>query len=138
MVITEATASPVAASGQDRHDQARRHLARLRWEDIVASPRYIRPGWGTRVFNGLVVLLTRLGISIYGSRILAVRGRASGQWRTTPVNLLDHAGERYLVAPRGVTQWVRNIRASGEGDQRARRSRGAAHARTPPASPRNA
>ena len=63
-------------------------------------------------------LLTRLGLSVYGSRILAVRGRTSGQWRTTPVNLLTYRGERYLVAPRGVTQWVRNIRASGEGELR--------------------
>jgi deazaflavin-dependent oxidoreductase (nitroreductase family) len=40
-----------------------------------------------------------------------VRGRKTGQWRTTPVNLLTHEGARYLVAPRGVTQWVRNVRA---------------------------
>jgi len=47
--------------------------------------------------------------------VLEVRGRTSGQWRRTPVNLLIVAGERYLVAPRGRTQWVRNLRASGEG-----------------------
>src|SRR5579871_6267702 len=81
--------------------------------------RYIRPDPFTRyVFNPLVLLLTRLGISVYGSRILAVRGRKSGEWRTTPVNLLDFNGQRYLVAPRGVTEWVRNIRVSGTGDLR--------------------
>ena len=42
-------------------------------------------------------------------------GRSSGQPRRTPVNLLDFEGERYLVAPRGETQWARNLRASGEG-----------------------
>src|SRR5438552_14475853 len=66
----------------------------------------------------MVALLTRAGLSVYGSRILAVRGRRSGQWRTTPVNLLVHEGDRYLVAPRGLTGWVRNIRASGAGELR--------------------
>ena len=81
--------------------------------------RYVRPGWFTRhVFNPGVALLTRLGISIWGSRILAVRGRTSGQWRTTPVNLMEYEGDRYLVAPRGTTQWVRNMRAAGEGELR--------------------
>jgi deazaflavin-dependent oxidoreductase (nitroreductase family) len=83
------------------------------------SNRYVRPDWFTaNVFNPFVGLLTQLGISVYGSRVLAVRGRTSGQVRTTPVNLLEYKGERYLVAPRGVTQWVRNIRASGEGELR--------------------
>jgi len=74
--------------------------------------RYVRPDWFTKhVFNPLVAWLTRIGISVYGSRVLAVRGRKSGEWRTTPVNLLEYQGQRYLVAPRGVTQWVRNVRA---------------------------
>jgi deazaflavin-dependent oxidoreductase (nitroreductase family) len=78
--------------------------------------QYQAPDWFTRnVFNRLVAGLTRLGISVLGSRILAVRGRASGEWRTTPVNLLVVGGSRYLVAPRGHTQWVRNLRARGEG-----------------------
>jgi deazaflavin-dependent oxidoreductase (nitroreductase family) len=76
------------------------------------ATRYLRPGWfTTNVFNRLVAGLTRIGISVLGSRILAVRGRKTGIWRTTPVNLLTHDGSRYLVAPRGVTQWVRNVRA---------------------------
>jgi deazaflavin-dependent oxidoreductase (nitroreductase family) len=63
--------------------------------------------------------LTRLGVSIYGSRVLAVRGRKSGEWRTTPVNPLRLPdGTRYLVAPRGNTQWVRNLRAVGTGELR--------------------
>jgi deazaflavin-dependent oxidoreductase (nitroreductase family) len=74
------------------------------------------PGWFTRhVFNPAIAGLTRIGIGIYGARILEVRGRKSGQWRRTPVNPLTFQGERYLVAPRGNTQWVRNLRASGEG-----------------------
>jgi deazaflavin-dependent oxidoreductase (nitroreductase family) len=75
-----------------------------------------RPGRFTRhVFNPLVALLTRLGLSLLGSRVLEVRGRSSGVLRRTPVNLLELDGERYLLAPRGETQWVRNLRASGEG-----------------------
>ena len=75
-----------------------------------------RPGWVTsHVFNPFVGLLTRLGISLFGSRVLEVRGRKSGEPRRTPVNLLRLGGERYLVAPRGDTQWARNLRVAGEG-----------------------
>ena len=88
------------------------------------AERYVRPDWfTTHVFNRIVAFFTRLGLSVYGSRVLAVRGRTTGEWRTTPVNLLSHERERYLVAPRGVTQWVRNIRASGEGELRLGRRR---------------
>lgn len=83
----------------------------------VTSPRYVEPGWFSRnVFNPVVALLTRAGVSVWGSRVLRVRGRKSGQIRETPVNLLTVDGVRYLVAPRGVTQWVRNLRAAGVGD----------------------
>ena len=75
-----------------------------------------RPGWFTsHLFNPLVSLPMRLGISVLGSRVLEVPGRSSGQPRRTPVNLLVLDGQRYLVAPRGETQWVRNLRASGGG-----------------------
>ena len=76
-----------------------------------------RPGWFTRrIFNPIVALFTRSGLSLLGSRVLEVRGRSSGAPRRTPVNLLVLDGERYLVAPRGETQWVRNLRAaSGDG-----------------------
>lgn len=77
---------------------------------------YRAPGWFTRhIFNGMVAGATRLGISVWGSRILEVRGRTSGEWRSTPVNLLAVGSERYLVAPRGETQWVRNMRVAGGG-----------------------
>jgi deazaflavin-dependent oxidoreductase (nitroreductase family) len=78
--------------------------------------RFQRPGWFTKhVFNRVVASLTKLGISVAGSRVLEVRGRKSGEWRRTPVNLLTFEGDRYLVAPRGHTHWVRNLRASGRG-----------------------
>ena len=75
-----------------------------------------RPGWFTaNVFNRIVAALTGRGVSLLGSRVLEVKGRSSGAPRRTPVNLLDFDGERYLVAPRGETQWARNLRVSGEG-----------------------
>jgi deazaflavin-dependent oxidoreductase (nitroreductase family) len=75
-----------------------------------------RPGWFTRhIFNPVVALFTKAGLSLLGSRVLEVRGRSTGEPRRTPVNLLELDGQRYLVAPRGETQWVRNLRASGEG-----------------------
>jgi deazaflavin-dependent oxidoreductase (nitroreductase family) len=80
------------------------------------ADNYQRPGWFTKhVFNPLVAGLTRLGLSVAGSRVLEVRGRKSGEWRRTPVNPLEFEGQRYIVAPRGETQWVRNLRVSGAG-----------------------
>ncbi|HEY8546318.1 MAG TPA: nitroreductase family deazaflavin-dependent oxidoreductase [Acidimicrobiales bacterium] len=74
---------------------------------------YRKPGWFTRnVFNRAVAGLTRLGVSVWGSRVLEVPGRSTGVPRRTPVNLLDHDGRQYLVSPRGEGQWVRNVRAN--------------------------
>lgn len=77
------------------------------------SRRYLKPGWFTRyVFNNVVKGLTRLGISVSGSRVIEVRGVKSGEPRQTAVNLLTIDGTEYLVSPRGETQWVRNLRAA--------------------------
>ena len=83
---------------------------------MVPEPRYLEPGWfTTRVFNPTVQLMTRMGIDVWGSRVLEVRGRKSGEWRSVPVNLLVLDDEQFLVAPRGQTQWVRNLRVAGSG-----------------------
>lgn len=80
----------------------------------ATQPYYREPGWITmRVFNPMIAGLTRLGISVWGSRILEVRGRTSGEPRQVPVNLLQYEEQPYLVAPRGQAQWVRNVRADG-------------------------
>jgi deazaflavin-dependent oxidoreductase (nitroreductase family) len=80
---------------------------------------YRPPGWFTRnVFNRSTVFITRHGVSVRGSRELRVRGRQSGEWRVVPVNLLFEGDQRYLVAPRGQTQWVRNLRVAGTGELR--------------------
>jgi len=68
-----------------------------------------------RLMNGSVAALTKAGISLRGSRVLSVRGRKSGRWYSTPVNPLSYGGGRYLVSPRGQTQWVRNMRVAGGG-----------------------
>ena len=82
----------------------------------MPADRYIKPGlFTTRVFNPAVAFLARrLGRRMKGARVLSVQGRKTGQWHSTPVNPLSFAGQRYLVAPRGETQWVRNIRVSHE------------------------
>jgi deazaflavin-dependent oxidoreductase (nitroreductase family) len=86
--------------------------------------KYDRPDWATKhLFNPMIAGATRLGLSMRGSRILAVRGRKSGEWRTTVVNLLNYDGKCYLVAPRGNTQWSRNVRAAGGGELRLGRKR---------------
>lgn len=80
----------------------------------VDPHRYVRPsGRGDRWANAVIRWLTAHGISLRGSRVLTVAGRRSGLPRSTPVNLLRHGGEHYLVAPRGRTEWVRNVRAAG-------------------------
>ena len=83
-----------------------------------AEPRYLTPKRADELFGSVVARLTRMGLSVAGSRVLAVRGRTSGEWRTVPVNPMTVDGERYLVAPRGHTQWVRNMRAAGGGELR--------------------
>ncbi len=77
---------------------------------------YEKPTSVDKAFNATVAWLTRRGISVWGSRVLRVRGRKSGQWRSNPVNVLTVDGARYLVAPRGETEWVRNFRVAGEGE----------------------
>lgn len=78
-----------------------------------ATAHYQRPGWFTKnVMNRAVAWLTRRGFSVWGSRVLEVRGRRSGLPRRVPVNLLTVDGVDYLVAPRGHAEWVRNVRAA--------------------------
>ena len=67
-------------------------------------------GSSTRLF----ALLIGLGLGLPHNYLLGVRGRRSGRWYSTPVDVLVHGESRFLVAPRGETQWVRNARASGQ------------------------
>ena len=83
---------------------------------------YHEPDWFTRnMFNPFVAVLHKLGLSVQGSQTLAVRGRKSGEMRTNPVNPFELNGRTYLLAPRGTTQWVRNMRVAKEGELRSGR-----------------
>ncbi|ACY99486.1 MULTISPECIES: nitroreductase/quinone reductase family protein [Thermomonospora] len=79
--------------------------------------RYVEAGRLAAVPNAIVRWLAEHGVSLFGTRVLYVRGRKSGRRRSTVVNLLTMDGERYLVCPRGNSQWVRNLRAAeGRGE----------------------
>ena len=78
------------------------------------AAHYKEPDWFTRhIFNSVVKGLTRMGVSVWGSRVLEHRGRTTGELHHVPVNLLTVDGTQYLVSPRGQTQWVRNVRHAG-------------------------
>jgi deazaflavin-dependent oxidoreductase (nitroreductase family) len=81
-----------------------------------------RPTGFEQLANKLVGGLVKLGIGPGSMRTLFVRGRKSGKLYSAPVNLLELDGTRYLLAPRGVTQWVRNLRVAGTGELRRGRS----------------
>ncbi|HVS88479.1 MAG TPA: nitroreductase family deazaflavin-dependent oxidoreductase [Candidatus Acidoferrum sp.] len=72
-----------------------------------------------RIFNRAFGFFVGLGLGLPHNYLLQVRGRKTGRIYSTPINLLVvglswSGGERYLVAPRGRTQWVRNVEAAGE------------------------
>ena len=92
----------------------------------MSEDHFQQPGWFTRnVFNKAVAGFTRTGISLMGSRVLEVKGRKSGQWRSTPVNLLEVDGRQVPGRP---------ARQHPVGAQHARRGRRPAEA--PAARPR--
>jgi deazaflavin-dependent oxidoreductase (nitroreductase family) len=78
-----------------------------------SSTQFTKPAAIDRFFNRAFGLLIRLGVGLSHNYLLEVRGRKTGRTYSTPVNLLEHGGKKYL-APRGYTQWVRNVIASGE------------------------
>jgi deazaflavin-dependent oxidoreductase (nitroreductase family) len=77
-------------------------------------PSFRAPSAGERVFNRIFGFLVGLGLGFSYNYLLQVRGRKSGRIYSTPIDLLELGGKRFLVAPRGHTQWVRNAKAAGE------------------------
>jgi deazaflavin-dependent oxidoreductase (nitroreductase family) len=67
----------------------------------------------TRMRDALFLALLSAGVNMGTTSLLTVRGRTSGQPHTVPVILVEQDGQRFLVAPYGVVQWVRNLRAAG-------------------------
>jgi len=86
-------------------------------------PVFLEPKPIEKIFNRAFGYFVGLGIGPGYMYLLQVRGRKSGRLFETPVNLLDVEGKRYLVAPRGRTQWVRNAEAAGEITLKKGRSR---------------
>ena len=78
------------------------------------SSQFTRPSAIDRFINRVFGFLVKIGLGLPHNFLLEVRGRKSGRVYSTPVNVLGRNGKRYLVAPRGYTQWVRNVVASGE------------------------
>jgi deazaflavin-dependent oxidoreductase (nitroreductase family) len=79
------------------------------------STHYAKPSAPVQLMNRFMSILASMGIGPKKMVTFEVRGRKSGEPRSVAVNVLEHEGERYLVAPRGETEWVRNVRAAGEG-----------------------
>jgi deazaflavin-dependent oxidoreductase (nitroreductase family) len=77
-------------------------------------PAFREPTTVEKIFNRTFGFLVGLGLGPSHIYLLQVRGRKSGKLFSTPVDLLELHGKRYLVAPRGRTQWVRNAEAAGE------------------------
>ena len=78
------------------------------------SMQFNKPKAVDRALNRAFGFLVRIGFGLPHNFLLEVRGHKSGRIYSTPVNVLEYNGHRFLVAPRGYTQWVRNVLASGE------------------------
>jgi deazaflavin-dependent oxidoreductase (nitroreductase family) len=73
-----------------------------------------RLNFGARLINSVFRLMTRLGLGASYRYILTVSGRKTGRLYSTPVDVIEVAGDRWLVAGYGPASWVRNARAAGE------------------------
>lgn len=78
------------------------------------APTFQAPTTVERIFNSVFGFLIGIGLGPSSKYLLQVRGRKSGKLFSTPINLLEIGRKRYLVAPRGQTQWVRNAEAANE------------------------
>lgn len=83
-------------------------------ENSPAAPHFQQPTAVEKAFNRFFGFLVGLGFGLRHNYLVEVRGRKSGKLYSTPIDLLEIEGKRYLVAPRGRTQWVRNAEAAAE------------------------
>jgi hypothetical protein len=81
---------------------------------VSPEAKFEAPSAGERIFSRAFGLLVGLGLGLRHNYLLQVRGRTTGRIFSTPVNVLELNGKRWLVAPRGRTQWVRNAEVAGE------------------------
>jgi len=80
---------------------------------MAQAQHFLKPSLTERIFNRIFAIAIGFGIGLEHNYVVEVRGRKSGKIFSTPIDLLEFEGRRYLVAPRGETNWVRNARASG-------------------------
>jgi len=80
----------------------------------ATAPDFLEPSGADRILNTIFGALVRLGLGARHNYLVEVRGRKTGRVYSTPVNILEFRGRRFLVAPRGRTQWVRNAEAAGQ------------------------
>jgi deazaflavin-dependent oxidoreductase (nitroreductase family) len=71
------------------------------------------PLWVT-IFTPLAKFLMKAGIPLGPNGLVTIRGRKSGVPRTNPVAVIEYSGRRWIWAPWGEVNWVRNLRAAGE------------------------
>ena len=95
-----------------------------------ALPEFREPSAAEKFFNRVFGFLVGLGLGFSYNYLLEVRGRKTGKLYSTPVNLVERNGRKYLVAPRGRTQWVRNAEVTGEVELKKGRTRQKFHLRT--------
>jgi len=81
---------------------------------MAIERKYETPSAAEKTFNRVFGFAAGLGLGPSYIYLLEVRGRKSGKLYSTAVSLLALKDKKFLVAPRGRTQWVRNAEASGE------------------------
>lgn len=79
------------------------------------------PRWVFSVVNPIATALLGAGVPLGANGLITIRGRKSGLPRTTPVAIIEVAGRRWVWAPWGDVQWVRNLRAAGRATITVRR-----------------
>jgi deazaflavin-dependent oxidoreductase (nitroreductase family) len=89
--------------------------------DTTDASRADRPPWWVPIFTPLAKLMLKLGVPLGFNGLITIRGRKSGQSRTTPVAIIDVSGRRWIWAPWGEVNWVRNLRAAGRATITVRR-----------------
>jgi deazaflavin-dependent oxidoreductase (nitroreductase family) len=77
-------------------------------------PAFREPSGAERIFNKIFGALVGLGLAPRYNYLVEVRGRKTGRVYSTPISILELGRRRFLVAPRGRAQWVRNAEAAGE------------------------
>ena len=81
----------------------------------AGAPRYVT------FFTPVAKFLLAAGVPMGFNGLITIRGRKSGLPRTTPVAIIEVSGRRWVWAPWGEVNWVRNLRAAGRATITVRR-----------------